>query len=567
MKRVRMLLRVSSDQQLEKDGDLSIQRKIVKEYVEKHTDWWLDEDNEYFEPGVSGYKNKALEREELQKILKDAQNKKFDILVLYKDDRIGRLMFDTTQYILNLKQCGVDVYTVKDGLISPDIDDIMGQVMLTFRYANAQKQSADTGMRVKDTAQKLVQTGKFMGGKAPYGYRLEYSGEISKHGRALKKLVVVPEEAEVVRYIYELSLNKEFGASKIAKILNSDERYKNMAPNDVWKGGTISSIIQNPVYAGFVAYKRRERINGHYHRLGNSDWITSEKPNEEIKIIDKKVWNLVQDKRVLRGNKYTKKLENQNVTVIKKNNGILPLIDVIHCGYCGRKLTNGSKYSYWTIKGTGERRANKIGTYKCQDAWSGVPHNRTYQFRADVIEPIIFKSIVNYIGKLQENESVFDEIEANHNIERKAKAGELKKKKAILDEISRKIEILQDNVSLALVGETVFSAEELKELIKAQKEKFDEQKKDYDQLEDEINQSNVCYKDWTEIRKNIPTWQEVFLEADTARKRALVNKLIDRIDVTKEKIVIKFKIDIEESMFQPRISGDSDTIPCKHGSV
>lgn len=562
-----MLLRVSSDQQLEKDGDLSIQRKIVKEYVEKHTDWWLDEDNEYFEPGVSGYKNKALEREELQKILKDAQNKKFDILVLYKDDRIGRLMFDTTQYILNLKQCGVDVYTVKDGLISPDIDDIMGQVMLTFRYANAQKQSADTGMRVKDTAQKLVQTGKFMGGKAPYGYRLEYSGEISKHGRALKKLVVVPEEAEVVRYIYELSLNKEFGASKIAKVLNSDERYKNMAPNDVWKGGTISSIIQNPVYAGFVAYKRRERINGHYHRLGNSDWITSEKPNEEIKIIDKKVWNLVQDKRVLRGNKYTKKLENQNATVIKKNNGILPLIDVIHCGYCGRKLTNGSKYSYWTIKGTGERRANKIGTYKCQDAWSGVPHNRTYQFRADVIEPIIFKSIVKYIGKLQENESVFDEIEANHNIERKAKAGELKKQKAILDEISRKIEILQDNVSLALVGESVFSAEELKELIKTQKQKFDEQKSRYDQLEDEINQSNVSYKDWTEIRKNIPTWQEVFLEADTARKRALVNKLIDRIDVTKEKIVIKFKIDIEESMFQPRISDDSDTIPCKHGSV
>ena len=422
-------------------------------------------------------------------------------------------------------------------------------------------------MRVKDTAQKLVQTGKFMGGKAPYGYRLEYSGEISKHGRALKKLVVVPEEAEVVRYIYELSLNKEFGASKIAKVLNSDERYKKMAPNDVWKGGTISSIIQNPVYAGFVAYKRRERINGHYHRLGNSDWITSEKPNEEIKIIDEKVWNHVQDKRVLRGNKYTKKLENQNATVIKKNNGILPLIDVIHCGYCGRKLTNGSKYSYWTIKGTGERRANKIGTYKCQDAWSGVPHNRTYQFRADVIEPIIFKSIVNYIGKLQENESVFDEIEANHNIERKAKAGELKKQKAILDEISRKIEILQDNVSLALVGESVFSAEVLKELIKTQKEKFDEQKSRYDQLEDEINQSNVSYKDWTEIRKNIPTWQEVFLEADTARKRALVNKLIDRIDVTKEKIVIKFKIDIEESMFQPRISGDSDTIPCKHGSV
>ena len=65
----------------------------------------------------------------------------------------------------------------------------MGQMMLALRYGNAQKSSADTGMRVKDTARKLVQSGKFMGGKAPYGYALEHSGKISKHGRALKHLV------------------------------------------------------------------------------------------------------------------------------------------------------------------------------------------------------------------------------------------------------------------------------------------------------------------------------------------------------------------------------------------
>ena len=44
--------------------------------------------------------------------------------------------------------------------------DIMGQMMLALRYGNAQKSSVDTGMRVEDTAQKLVQQGKFMGGKA-----------------------------------------------------------------------------------------------------------------------------------------------------------------------------------------------------------------------------------------------------------------------------------------------------------------------------------------------------------------------------------------------------------------
>ncbi len=39
---------------------------------------------------------------------------------------------------------------------------------------------------------------------------------------------------------------------------------------------------------------------------------------------------------------------------------MLALIDVLHCGYCGRKMTNGSKYNYWTIKDTGERRTIKL---------------------------------------------------------------------------------------------------------------------------------------------------------------------------------------------------------------
>ena len=43
VKRVRMLLRVSSNQQLEADGDLSVQRQIVLDYIGQHEDWVLDE--------------------------------------------------------------------------------------------------------------------------------------------------------------------------------------------------------------------------------------------------------------------------------------------------------------------------------------------------------------------------------------------------------------------------------------------------------------------------------------------------------------------------------------------
>lgn len=566
MKKVRMLLRVSSNQQLEADGDLSVQRELVKDYVKENNDWVLDS-KEYFEGSNSGYKNSVADRNVLQEALQDAQAKEYDILVAYKDDRIGRRMWEIGAYVMTLKNSGVDIYTVKDGCISPETNDMMGQMMLALRYGNAQKQSADTGMRVKDTAKKLVQQGKFMGGKAPYGYRLELSGEISKHGRALHHLVIVPEEAEIVRYIYNLSLTKEYGSTKIAKVLNKHKIYKNHAPNDVWKSGTITSILTNPIYAGHTAYKRREQINGQYHRLNSEEWITSFEPNENVTIIDGDTWNKTQERRKRRGDKYIKTLEHKNVNVIRKNDGMLALIDVLHCGYCGSKMTNGSKYNYWTIKDTGEKRASKIAVYKCQTAWQGVPHDKAKQIRADLIEPIVFESIARYIGKLQENEDVFHEIENNQNQEKKRKQNELKKEQQSLENIQKKIKVMESKIPDAMTGDYPLSLEELVTIIKSHKEQAQQQQEVISAKEMELKNTSVSLNEWEDIRNKIPTWQDVFLNADVATKRVLVNKLVERIDVKKTEVVIRFKINLNDFIPQSRICGDSPTIPCKPDSM
>lgn len=550
-----MLLRVSSDQQLEADGDLSVQRSLLLEYINQHEDWVLDK-KEYFEGSKSAYKNTSSEREVLQEILRDAKRKEFDILVPYKDDRVGRLMWDTPRYIMNLKEFGVDIYTVKDGCISPENEDITGQLMLTFRYANAQKSSADTGMRVKDTAKKLVEKGKFMGGKAPYGYELQLSGEISKHGRALKHLVIVPEQAEVVKYIYELSLNKEYGSSKIARVLNHHDQYKNMAPNDVWKGGTITSILTNPIYTGHTAYKRRERIKGRYHRIDSSDWTISAKPNEKIAIIDGETWDRTQEKRKTRAYKYTQSLEEQGINVIKRNDGILPLIDVAYCGYCGRKLTNGSKYNYWTIKGTGERRSSKIPIYRCHIAHQGVPHDKIQSFRADCIEPVIFDSLAEYIGELQHQKDIFEEIEKNHQFEKNIKKKELEKQKVKLDKINRNIEIMESNIPNAMAGEYPLSLGELVKYIKDQKELQSKQQEIIEEQQLILENMSVTIEEWDDLKQKIPTWKEVFLNADAATKRVLVNRLVERIDIKQDEIVVRFKINLHDFISQSRITGD-----------
>ena len=557
MKRVRMLLRVSSNQQLEADGDLSVQRQLVKDYIFSQSDWQLDE-KEYFEGSNSGYKNAVADRNILQEALQDAKAKEYDILVVYKDDRIGRRMWEIGAYVMSLKSFGVDIYTVKDGCISPESDDIMGQMMLALRYGNAQKSSSDTGMRVKDTAQKLVQKGKFMGGKAPYGYKLELSGEVSKHGRALHHLVVVPEQAEVVKYIYELSLHKEFGAAKIARILNEHEVYKNRAPRDVWKCGTIVSILTNPIYAGYTAYKRRERIDGRYHKLESRDWVYAEKPDPEITIIDENVWNRTQDTRKQRGDKYIKSPENKDVTIIRRNSGMLALIDVLHCGYCGRKMTNGSRYNYWTIKDTGERRTSKIAIYKCQNAWSGVPHNKTSQYRADQIEPIVFEALAEYIGKLQENENVFTQIEENQNRQKVIKQSEMVREQSELKNIQNKIAVMESNIPNAMTGDYPLSLEELADIIRKHRELEKKHKRIVEEKEAELDAMKVSMDDWESIRSRIPTWQDVFWNADTTTKRVLVDKLIERIDITRDNINIRFKINLNDFFTLPRITDYHD---------
>lgn len=562
MKRVRMLLRVSSNQQLEADGDLSVQRQLVKDYIFSQSDWQLDE-KEYFEGSNSGYKNAVADRNILQEALQDAKAKEYDILVVYKDDRIGRRMWEIGAYVMSLKSFGVDIYTVKDDCISPESDDIMGQMMLALRYGNAQKSSSDTGMRVKDTAQKLVQKGKFMGGKAPYGYKLELSGEVSKHGRALHHLVVVPEQAEVVKYIYELSLHKEFGATKISKILNEHEIYKDRAPRDIWKSGTIVSILTNPVYAGYTAYKRRERVDGRYHRLDSKDWIFAEKPDTEIAIIDENMWNQVQDTRKQRVDKYIKSLENQNVTVIRRNSGMLALIDVLYCGYCGRKMTNGSKYNYWTIKDTGERRTSKIAIYKCPNAWNGIPHEKTKQYRADQIEPVVFEALAEYIGKLQENEDVFTQIEENQSRQKAVKQSELDKEQSELENIQQKISVMENNIPNAMTGDYPLSLEELAGIIRKHKELEQKHKRIVEERKAELDAMKVSMDDWENIRSKIPTWQDVFWNADTTTKRVLVNKLIERIDITKDSVNIRFKINLNDFFTLPRITDGSGTIPYK----
>ena len=86
MKRVYCLYRVSTMGQVERD-DIPMQREACREFANAKG-WFISE--EFAEKGISGFKLSSDNRETMQRIKRDAILQKFDILLVYMFDRLGR---------------------------------------------------------------------------------------------------------------------------------------------------------------------------------------------------------------------------------------------------------------------------------------------------------------------------------------------------------------------------------------------------------------------------------------------------------------------------------------------
>ena len=548
---VRMLLRVSSNQQLDADGDIKVQRNIVSEYIKIHDEWTLDSVKpEYYEGGVSGYKNSVDDREVLQEILVDAKNKEFQILVCYKDDRLGRREDEIPQYIKKLARYGVLVFTVKDGCITPrtHVDALVNYI----RYWHAEGSSIDTSQRVKDAAKENVRLGRNQGGNAPYGYKLEYSGEYGKHQRALKKKVIDPERAEVVRYMYNLAKNSEYGYYKITTVLNADEKLRSMSPNGkVWKCGTVRDILRNPIYTGYEAYNRRTKVDGHFIRLDSSKWVLSAKCNPEIQIIDPELWEDVQELCEKRKEAINTAKERGGHAPTNTSN-TLALIDVSYCGYCGRKLTNGSKYNYWTTK-DGEKRSSIVGYYRCQSKHQAEPCPGKGVYRADNVEPVVFEFVSDYLDTLEDNTVVVAKLIETEKEQKKLAQQKIKDAKKALENLERDIESLEENIPKALRGESLFSVEQLSRLLERDKEKMVSLQESIQTMETDLKNNSGDYAQVNKFIDNIPSWKDAFKNGTVAEKRTIINKLIEHIDMKDGEMTIHVRVNLKE--FLSRNSG------------
>jgi DNA invertase Pin-like site-specific DNA recombinase/archaellum component FlaC len=557
-KRVRTLLRVSSRQQLH-DDDIPVQRAEAVQFIEKHSDWEFDK--EYLEKGISAYHNGVEDRAVLQEIMQDAKNGEFDILLAYMSDRIGR-QEEYSFYVAELNRLGIEVWTIKDGQLKTEehIDKLLNYI----RFWQNEGESKKTGMRVHDTMVEMVKDGKFVGGKAPFGYKLILSGEISNHGRALHKLVIVPEQADIVRQIYSYAVDKGMGFQKIAKTMN-----ENGIPAPIleqWKSGTVRSILTNPIYMGYVAYGRRKDGHANCIRLDRSEWTYAKEQNPDLVIVSQDIWERAQEIREARKKQINASKQASSELYMKQYNvpfstrGKLALTGLVYCGYCGSRLKNTGYANHWTSKKTGEEKVSYVGRYGCPNECK--PRG---SYSQEYLETIVFSTVEAYLENLKKID-ISKELEEMHAQQEKNIEREIKDLEKEIKRLTSDIATLEEKIPDAIRGDFAFSVDKLSAIIKEKESRKKEIENSKRELKEQMEQVSVNKEEMEKFIALMPKWSEIFKEADIQTRQMLLSTLIDKIIVKDEEINIKFKIRLEDYTEYPSDSSGENSVHENGGS-
>ena len=187
-KRVRCAIytRKSSDEGLEQAfNSLDAQREACEAYIKSqaHEGWCLLPDR-YDDGGLSGA---SLARPALQTLLADVRDRKVDIVVVYKVDRLTRSLADFAKLIELFDAQAVSFVAVTQQF---NTTTSMGRLTLNVLLSFAQFEREVIGERIRDKIAASKKKGMWMGGVPPLGYRVQD-----------RKLVIVDSEAEIVRSI------------------------------------------------------------------------------------------------------------------------------------------------------------------------------------------------------------------------------------------------------------------------------------------------------------------------------------------------------------------------------
>lgn len=311
-----------------------------KERLTKYADFQnMEVVREYCDAGKSG--KSIAGRPEFTQMLQDVADDRdgVDYILVFKLSRFGRNAADVLNSLQYIQDFGVNLICVEDGI---DSSKDSGKLTITVLSAVAEIERENILVQTMEGRKQKAREGKWNGGVAPFGYNTDSKGDT---------LIIEPDEAEIVKIIYDKYVNEELGIDMICNYLNQHGYEKRKTRDfelNYFTRGLIVNILDNPVYTGKIAYgkSKTQKVKGtrdQYQRVKTDDYLLADGRHEAI--ISESLWEAAQQKRKENSVKWNKthSLEHEHI-----------LSGVVKCPLCGTGMA-----------GTVRRRKNKkTGEYK-----------------------------------------------------------------------------------------------------------------------------------------------------------------------------------------------------------
>jgi DNA invertase Pin-like site-specific DNA recombinase len=245
-------------------NSLDAQREACEAYIaSQRSEGWVELAERYDDGGFSGG---TLERPALKRLLADIEERRIDVVVVYKIDRLSRSLMDFAKLVEVFDRGSVTFVSVTQSF---NTTTSMGRLTLNILLSFAQFEREVIGERIRDKFAASRKKGMWMGGVVPFGYRVEN-----------RKLVINENEARIIRMLFERFI-KIGSATTLARALTT-EGVTTRTGRPIDKG-VLYKLLRNRVYIGEAVHRCIAYPGEHEAIIGRSIWdkvhaILSESP-------------------------------------------------------------------------------------------------------------------------------------------------------------------------------------------------------------------------------------------------------------------------------------------------
>lgn len=520
--RTALYIRLSVEDNKKRGHSIENQKLVLENFLAGRPEFVVY--NTYVDNGATGTN---FHRPGFQQLLSDIEAGLIDCVIVKDLSRLGRNSIDTGYYIEQyFRAHQIRFIALTDQFDTADASNLHGGIMLPLKNMINEAYALDIGRKIKAQARQAMKDGEYIGGRAPYGYR--------KDPENCHKLLIDPEAAEVVFQIFQWAY-EHVGLNDIARRLNEqgiqtpshrkratgEITHENLVGSGKWQTRTVAKILDSEVYTGDLVQGKTKVVDHRQVQADGDNLIIATNTHEAI--ISHEVFEAVKAyRRQVCEESKTHEVDPYTPNIFKGK---------VFCAHCGGSLHRQRNK---------RKKGPDVYLFHCLTK-SRVDRNGC--LGVSVTEKDLLAAVVAILQQeltvALGNYSFVLEAEVKRKKERDNLKAGISAKKQEIDRNRRFVRGLYENfVQKVLTSEEYFTM-----------------KKDYEAviatLSDEIStlENGLAVMD-TQLAKYKELEQDAkVLEKDHILTAALIDRLIERIEITHDKeihVSFRFKSEFEE---------------------